>query len=162
MFELNITPELLGMIVGVILALAFDWFPVLSPWFDTLSELKKRQLMGVLLFVTVLVIYGGLCIKLFSSATFACTQVSLAELIKAAFLIVMTNYTFHKFTKPSNETELDRQIEAAWKAEAKQRKAQGMVEYALILVLVAVVVIAALTILGPLVADIFSTINASL
>jgi len=45
----------------------------------------------------------------------------------------------------------------------KPRKpGQGMVEYALILVLVAVVVIAALSILGPLVADIFSTINASL
>ncbi len=35
-------------------------------------------------------------------------------------------------------------------------------EYALILVLVAVVVIAALTILGPLVANVFSTINSSL
>ena len=35
-------------------------------------------------------------------------------------------------------------------------------EYALILVLVAVVVIAALTLMGPLVTNIFSTINASL
>jgi pilus assembly protein Flp/PilA len=39
---------------------------------------------------------------------------------------------------------------------------QGMVEYALILVLVAVVVIVALTVMGPLVRDVFSTINASL
>lgn len=43
-----------------------------------------------------------------------------------------------------------------------QFKAQGMVEYALILVLVAVVVIAAVTLLGPLVGNVFSTINASL
>jgi len=43
-----------------------------------------------------------------------------------------------------------------------KEKAQGMVEYALILVLVAVVVIAALTIMGPLVRNVFSTINASL
>jgi pilus assembly protein Flp/PilA len=41
-------------------------------------------------------------------------------------------------------------------------KAQGMVEYALILVLVAVIVIAALTVMGPLVANVFSTINASI
>lgn len=41
-------------------------------------------------------------------------------------------------------------------------KAQGMVEYALILVLVAVVVLAALTIMGPLIANVFSTINASI
>lgn len=39
---------------------------------------------------------------------------------------------------------------------------QGMVEYALILVLVAVVVIAALMLMGPAIANIFSTINASL
>ena len=41
-------------------------------------------------------------------------------------------------------------------------KGQGMVEYALILVLVAVVVIAAVSIMGPLVGKVFSTINKSL
>lgn len=45
---------------------------------------------------------------------------------------------------------------------ALKEKGQGMVEYALILVLVAVVVIAAVTIMGPLVGKVFSTINASL
>jgi pilus assembly protein Flp/PilA len=45
---------------------------------------------------------------------------------------------------------------------ALAEKGQGMVEYALILVLVAVVVIAAVTIMGPLVGKVFSTINKSL
>jgi pilus assembly protein Flp/PilA len=45
---------------------------------------------------------------------------------------------------------------------ALAERGQGMVEYALILVLVAVVVIAALTVMGPLVRDVFSTINDSL
>lgn len=44
----------------------------------------------------------------------------------------------------------------------KQEKGQGLVEYALILVLVAIVVIAALMVLGPIVGDMFSDINASL
>ena len=43
-----------------------------------------------------------------------------------------------------------------------KERGQGMVEYALILVLVAVVVIAALTIMGPLVSNIFTTINGKL
>ena len=43
-----------------------------------------------------------------------------------------------------------------------REQGQGLVEYALILVLVAVVVIAALTIMGPLVRNVFSTINSSL
>ena len=39
---------------------------------------------------------------------------------------------------------------------------QGLVEYALILALVAIVVIAALMILGPIIGNVFSTINNSL
>ncbi|MBL8078016.1 MAG: Flp family type IVb pilin [Anaerolineales bacterium] len=45
---------------------------------------------------------------------------------------------------------------------APKEKGQGLVEYALILVLVAIVVIAALTILGPSIGNVFSSINASL
>jgi pilus assembly protein Flp/PilA len=45
---------------------------------------------------------------------------------------------------------------------ALKERGQGMVEYALILVLVAVVVIAAVTIMGPLVGKVFSTVNAKL
>jgi pilus assembly protein Flp/PilA len=45
---------------------------------------------------------------------------------------------------------------------ARNQKGQGLVEYALILVLVAIVVIAALMILGPIIGNTFSTINNSL
>lgn len=41
---------------------------------------------------------------------------------------------------------------------APKEKGQGLVEYALILVLVAVVVIAVLTLLGPIVGNVFSQI----
>ena len=46
-------------------------------------------------------------------------------------------------------------------AEASQR-GQGLVEYALILVLVAIVVLAVLMILGPVIGGAFSTVNNSL
>ena len=45
---------------------------------------------------------------------------------------------------------------------APQEKGQGLVEYALILVLVAIVVIAVLMLLGPIIGGVFSTINESL
>jgi len=45
---------------------------------------------------------------------------------------------------------------------APKEKGQGLVEYALNLVLVAIIVIAALMILGPIVGNVFSTINNSL
>jgi len=41
-------------------------------------------------------------------------------------------------------------------------KGQGLVEYALILVLVAIVVIAVLMLLGPIIGNVFSTLNESL
>jgi len=44
----------------------------------------------------------------------------------------------------------------------KNEKGQGLVEYALILVLVAIVVIAALMILGPIIGNVFSKVNSSL
>ena len=43
-----------------------------------------------------------------------------------------------------------------------KEKGQGLVEYALILVLVAIVVIAALLVLGPVIGNAFSTVNGSL
>ena len=45
---------------------------------------------------------------------------------------------------------------------APKEKGQGLVEYALILVLVAIVVIAVLMLLGPIIGNVFSTINASM
>ena len=41
------------------------------------------------------------------------------------------------------------------------QKGQGLVEYALILVLVAIVVFAVLLLLGPIVGNVFSSINSS-
>lgn len=43
-----------------------------------------------------------------------------------------------------------------------REKGQGLVEYALILVLVAVVVIAVLLILGPVIGNVFSDLNSRL
>mgnify|MGYP000887235188 CR=1 FL=1 len=42
------------------------------------------------------------------------------------------------------------------------RKGQGMVEYGLIIGLIAVVVIAALTLLGPTIRDLFNDVNIEL
>jgi Flp pilus assembly pilin Flp len=46
--------------------------------------------------------------------------------------------------------------------QSKNEKGQGIVEYSLILVLVAVVVIVALTILGPRLSTVFNTIDNSI
>jgi pilus assembly protein Flp/PilA len=45
---------------------------------------------------------------------------------------------------------------------APKEKGQGLVEYSLILVLVAIVVLAVMMLLGPLIGNVFSAINESL
>ncbi|CAG1016461.1 hypothetical protein ANAEL_05630 [Anaerolineales bacterium] len=45
---------------------------------------------------------------------------------------------------------------------SKEEKGQGLVEYAFILVLVAIVVLVALLVLGPVIGNTFSLINSSL
>jgi pilus assembly protein Flp/PilA len=42
-----------------------------------------------------------------------------------------------------------------------RQRGQGLVEYALILVLVAIVVIAVLTLLGPLIGNMFTKVNTA-
>jgi pilus assembly protein Flp/PilA len=44
----------------------------------------------------------------------------------------------------------------------KNKKGQGLVEYALILVLIAIVVIAALTVLGHKTSNVFSTVGSAI
>lgn len=100
MFRFVVTPELLVAIFGAILALAFDWFPRLAPWYDTLSELKKRQLMGAAMTIVVAVILGGSCAGVFS-VDLACTKESAASLIQMVLTIVTVNYSVHGLTKPS-------------------------------------------------------------
>ena len=48
------------------------------------------------------------------------------------------------------------------KMSLTENKGQGMVEYAFILMLVAIVVISAVTLIGPRVGNMFSSINSSL
>ncbi len=45
---------------------------------------------------------------------------------------------------------------------SRRERGQGLVEYALIIALVAVVVIAALVVLGPRIASIFNNVNSNL
>jgi pilus assembly protein Flp/PilA len=45
---------------------------------------------------------------------------------------------------------------------APKEKGQGLVEYAIILALIAIVVIAVMRLLGPTIGNTFSTINSSL
>lgn len=62
------------------------------------------------------------------------------------------------FTSSTRMNPSRREVVAMFK---KLEKGQGLIEYALILVLIAIVVIVALSLLGPQIRDIFYTISNS-
>lgn len=99
MFGINVTPDLLMVIVAGLLAILFDWFPGLNDWYGAFTPLKKRELMVVLILVVVAVIYGGTCYGLFSSNV-SCDQAGLSALISTALIAVGVNQGVHNLTKP--------------------------------------------------------------
>lgn len=71
-------------------------------------------------------------------------------------LLYNVNISRRPLGKYMNRKEVTKMLFSA------KEKGQGLVEYALILVLVAVVVIAVLTLLGPIIGNVFSEINSAL
>jgi len=153
-FNLSVSPDLLSYVLAALAAILFDWFPGLSSWYTNLSEMKKRQVMAALLLGIVLLIYAGSCAGILVTGM-SCDKLGFAALIQIYLVAIGINQGAHALFKPASNNPV------AWR-KGSDLIGQGMVEYALILVLVAVVAIAALSILGPLVTNVFSTINASL
>ena len=104
MFELSVTPELMAFVFSGLAAILFDWFPGLSVWYDRLSELKKRQVMGTVLVVILAVIYGGVCTNVFVSQI-GCDKPGLAVLVQVLLVSLGINQSVHLLTKPVSKTE---------------------------------------------------------
>lgn len=100
MFGITVSPDLLMVVFGALLAVLFDWAPGLQPWYDSLSELKKKQVMGVALLAIAGVFYGGSCYGLFSTAL-TCDKQGIADLVQMVFFITVSNQGIHALTKPT-------------------------------------------------------------
>ncbi len=99
LFNLALTPETLSMLLGGLLAVAFDWFPGLAPWFDGLSKLRKQQLMLVLLGLVAGLVFTGSCYDWFKTGL-ACSVDSLPVLLQYVLAAAGVNQAVHLLTKP--------------------------------------------------------------
>ncbi|HEY3310567.1 MAG TPA: hypothetical protein VGK00_02900 [Anaerolineales bacterium] len=100
LFHLALTPESLSMLLGGLLALLFDWFPGLAPWFDRLSRLKKQQLMVVLLGLVAAGIFAGSCRGWFDTGL-TCERASLPLLVEYILTAAAVNQAVHLLAKPA-------------------------------------------------------------
>ena len=54
----------LGVALGVITSLIFEFAPVIKTWFDKLTSAKKQVVISAVLFGVSVVIFGGSCVGL--------------------------------------------------------------------------------------------------
>jgi len=99
LFKVVVTPESLTIIFAGLLALAFDWFPRLSTWYDTLSPLKKVQLMIACLIGVTGAVFAGSCYGLFDTGL-ACSKETLPVLLEYILIAAGVNQGVHSLTKP--------------------------------------------------------------
>jgi len=97
--QLSVTPESLTMILAGLLAVIFDWFPGLSPWYGALSRLKKQQMMIILLALIVSAVFAGTCAGWFETG-FACSRQSLPQLLQYVLAAAGANQAVHLLTRP--------------------------------------------------------------
>ena len=100
LFKLGITPQSLTMILAGVMALVFDWFPKVAPWYDGLSPLKKRQLMVGVLISIVGLIEVGACYGYFDTGL-VCTTDSIPVLLTYILEAAGVNQAVHLLTKPT-------------------------------------------------------------
>jgi uncharacterized protein YacL len=94
-FEL--TPEVLSMIAGVILSLAFSYIPKMNTWFAALPPEIKRLIMLALLFVTSGVIFGLGCAGIVQ-AGLTCDKQGVVQLVWCFVLAVIANQGVYSIT----------------------------------------------------------------
>lgn len=99
MFEFTITPDVLSYVLAGLMAIAFDWFPVLSTWYDGLSKARKQQVMAALLAVVILVVFGLGCAGVL--AALSCDKDQVAKLISMYLIAIGINQGVHKISKPT-------------------------------------------------------------
>lgn len=102
MFEFEVTPEFLLVLIAGILAFVFDYFPGVAKWFDALEESQKKLLTAGLVVTAAIAVFAGQCFGLFAT-NMVCDVRGFFDLLSVIFLALTVNYGVHKATKPSED-----------------------------------------------------------
>ncbi len=97
--------ETLAMAAGVLLSLGFRYLPGLAPWYDMRTKEEKSLLMGGLILLTGLGIFGLSCAGwldgLWPGLSVTCDQAGLQGMIRnIVFALISNQATFLISPKP--------------------------------------------------------------
>jgi putative flippase GtrA len=91
------SPEQISAVAGVVLALVFEYFPVLSTWYEQKDEGTKRQVMLGAMVLVVAVAYGLSCANFLS--LWVCTVDGAWQAVLALISAVVANQGTHMLIK---------------------------------------------------------------
>lgn len=93
----KMTAEQLALIAGAFLSLCFSYIPGLKDWFDPLENKYKQAIMGGLLLVVALAIYGLSCAAVLNY--FTCDKAGLLEVVDILIKALIANQSIYLITK---------------------------------------------------------------
>ena len=97
------TPEQLAVYGGIVLSLFMSYFPGVANWYNGLENPQKLQVMGGLLVVVALAVFGLSCAGLYPLV--ACSVEGAKEMVNILILALMANQTTYLFAvKPIKRT----------------------------------------------------------
>ena len=91
--------EQLAAIAGAVLSLAFSYIPGLDEGFANLEPTHKRLIMGGLLVVVAVAVFGLSCGNLLASVT--CDKQGALGLVNVLIMALIANQSVYQITKKS-------------------------------------------------------------
>jgi len=92
-----LTAEELGVIAGVVLSLVFAYIPGVKNWFDKLESKHKQAVMGVVLVLVAISIFGLACYGVVDVVK--CTQAGALGLLRVLIGALVGNQSVYSATK---------------------------------------------------------------
>jgi hypothetical protein len=98
MFEFEVNPGMLNVVVAIALSLVFEYVPKVRSWYAAQPEQVKKQIMLASLVLTSTLIFVGQCAGLFST-NLTCDVKSAVQLVYMIGIAIGVNQGFHLLTR---------------------------------------------------------------
>ncbi len=103
--NITLSPELLAVIAGTLLSVAFGYIPKLKDWYSAKDPQTQAAIMGLLLLVSVIAIFLANCGAFLVVVNLTCTKQGAVDALWYFFYALMANQgTFMIAVSPRNKT----------------------------------------------------------
>lgn len=96
--ELTLNQDVIVMVAGAILSLAFTYIPKFNVWFALKSAEFKQLTMLIIMFVTTGVLFALGCFEFININNFVCDKATATQFVYTFILAVISNQSTHMIT----------------------------------------------------------------